>query len=116
MQQLDGELVKFRGCIDSVGTQFDDSSNRREMKRLRSVIKAKVSDAQTQLKAGKKAKDPQSRIAFDRQSNQLETQIGTFQTLLDKEKSALRENQAPTGQSDGMWRVKMERGGRERWM
>lgn len=73
------------------------------MKRLRTVIKAKVVECQTQLKNGKKAKDPQSKIMFDRQSNQLDTQIATFQELLDKEKSVMKANPVPTGQSEGKY-------------
>jgi len=103
LQDLDAELVKFRGCIDSVGTQFDDSSNRREMKRLRSVIKSKVTEAQTTLKNCKKNKNPSNKILIDRQFNQLETQIGTFQSLLDNEKSALKATPTPAGHGGEWW-------------
>ena len=97
LRDLEQDLVKFRRCIDSIGTQFnDDTDNRTEMKRLRTVIKSRVSEAQSQLKAGKKAKDPQNKILFDRQSKQLDTQIKTFQTLLGKEKTAMKQNPVPS--------------------
>ena len=96
-----------------MGTTLDDNDNRKEMKRLRSVIKSKVSEAQSQLKAGKKAKDPQNRILFDRQSKQLDTQIASFQSLLGKEKAAMKQNPAPSNQSGGMVGVGWGKGGEE---
>lgn len=108
LQDLEGELVKFRTCIESMGTSLDDANNRKEMKNLRSIIKSRVSEAQSQLKAGKKAKEPQNKILFDRQSKQLDTQIATFQSLLGKEKTAMKQNPAPSSQSEG----ELVRGGR----
>ena len=95
LQETERELVKFRGCIDSIGTQFDDHENRKEIKRLRSVIKSKVTLSQKNLKSGRNAKDPQSKILHDRLTVQLDTQINTFQSLLDKEKKAVKQNPAP---------------------
>ena len=74
------------------------------MKRLRTVIKSKVSEAQATLKNCKKNKDPKNKIIVDRQFNQLETQIGTFQSLLEKEKSALKSNPTPNVTDGECWR------------
>ena len=49
LSSLDRELVKFRGCVQSMGTALDNPDNQREVKRLRSVIKKKISDANTKL-------------------------------------------------------------------
>ena len=96
LQELEEELVKFKGCIDGIGTQFDDHENRKEMKRLRSVIKAKVTAVQGNLKAAKKS--PESdKIVLDRQHTQLETGISRFQALLDEEKQALKDNPLTSG-------------------
>ena len=51
LQTLDQDLLAFRGCIQSIGTQFDSGDNRREIKRLRSVIKKKIGNSENTLKA-----------------------------------------------------------------
>ena len=43
-------MLAFRGCVQSIGTQFDSGDNRREIKRLRSVIKKKIGDSEGSLK------------------------------------------------------------------
>ena len=47
-------MVVFRRCIQSIGTQLDSGSNRKEIKRLRSVIKKKIADSEKKLKKDKK--------------------------------------------------------------
>lgn len=54
LQSLDSDLVAFRGYIDSIGTNFDGTENRRELKRLRSVIKRKIAESDNKLKEDKK--------------------------------------------------------------
>ena len=81
-------MVKFQGCVDSIGTQLDSEKNRGEIKRLRSVIKSKVTSAKSNLKESKKTS--QNKIMMDRQTNQLESQISKFQSLLEKEKASVR--------------------------
>jgi len=53
LQSLDSDLVAFRGYIDSIGTNFDGTENRRELKRLRSVIKRKIAESDNKLKEDK---------------------------------------------------------------
>ena len=53
IQSIERELVTFRGCIDSIGTQFDSHENRREIRRLRSELKKKVTSAEQNLKLQK---------------------------------------------------------------
>lgn len=95
LQELDHDLVKFQGCIESVGTQFDSHDNRSELKRLRSQIKSKVTATKTGLKDGKKSQNPQSKILIGRQTAQLDKQINRFQQLLDKEKVAVKQYSQP---------------------
>ena len=44
-------MLAFRGCIQSIGTQFDSGDNRKEIRRLRSVIKKKIGDSEGGLKS-----------------------------------------------------------------
>ena len=50
IQSLDSDLTTFRNCIETIGTAHDNSENRRELKRLRSVIKRKIADSESKLK------------------------------------------------------------------
>ena len=50
IQSLDSDLTTFRDCIQTIGTAHDNSENRKELKRLRSVIKRKIADSETKLK------------------------------------------------------------------
>ena len=43
-------MATFRECIQSIGTQFDSGKNRREIRRLRSVIKKKIEESEQKLK------------------------------------------------------------------
>ena len=54
LQSLEGDLVAFRGYIESIGTNFDGTENRRDLRRLRSVIKRKIADSDNKLKEDKK--------------------------------------------------------------
>ena len=54
LQGLDSDLVAFRGCIQSIGTQFDSHDNRAELRRLRTSIKEQISLCETKLKVFKK--------------------------------------------------------------
>ena len=53
MESLDKDLVQFRGCVDSIGTNFDNHDNRKELKRLRSQIKKKITSAEVNLQGQK---------------------------------------------------------------
>lgn len=96
LQELDQELVKFQGCVESIGTQLDSHENRSDIKRLRSLIKNKVTSAKSDLKEGKKSHSPQSKIMLDRQTAQLDSQITKFQGLLETEKSVVKQHPVPS--------------------
>lgn len=95
---MDQELVKFQGCIESIGTQLDSKENRANIKRLRGVIKSKVTTTKTNLKETKKTS--QNKIVLDRQTAQLESQITKFQTLLEKEKAEVKQHPVPTNSGE----------------
>ena len=101
LQELEQELVKFQGCVESVGTQLDNQENRADIKRLRSVIKSKVTKTKMSLKEDKKTQD---KIMVDRLTSQLDTQINRFQNLLEKEKAAVKKHPVPTG-SGVLWEI-----------
>lgn len=103
LQELDKELVNLQGCVQSIGTQFDSKENRAVIKRLRSVIKSKVTATKTSLK---KSPSPQNKILLDRQTAQLDSQITRFQDLLERERSVVKQHPAPpnAGSSDAGYR------------
>ncbi len=53
LQTLDRDLISFRGCIDSIESQFDSHENRREIRRMRSELKKKITSAESNLKQQK---------------------------------------------------------------
>ncbi len=86
--------------MEGIGTQFDDHENRKQIKKMRSVIKSKVTSTQANLKSGKRS-NPQSKIILDRQSAQLDKQINLFQSLLEKEKAMIKTQPQPSGGGGG---------------
>ena len=92
IQQLEGDLVAFRGCVDAIGTPHDSLQNRDQLKELRSRIIPKISDCQQKLAAQKKLSDPQSKITFDRLSRQLNSLLDQFNDLMEKEKTSARKH------------------------
>ena len=46
---VDRDLVDFKQCVDSVGTPLNNEENRKEVRRLRSVIKRRLGDAKTKV-------------------------------------------------------------------
>lgn len=95
IQELESDLSKLQEYIDCIGTPLDSRTNRAEIKRLRSVIKNKVTSTKAELKSGRKSQTPQQKILADRQASQLEGQISKFQRLLDKEKTAVKQHPQP---------------------
>ena len=54
MADIEKDLADFRNCVDSIGTPLNTERNRSEVRRLRSVIKRKLGDANTKVqKKGK---------------------------------------------------------------
>lgn len=45
--------MSFRECIASIGTQLDGPENRKDLKRMRSVIKKKITEFEATLKEQK---------------------------------------------------------------
>ena len=80
--------MTFRGCVDAMGTQYDNLENRNELRELRAKIIATISDCQQMLAARKKSSDPQSKITFDRMSRQLNSLLDQFNDLMEREKTA----------------------------
>ena len=85
-------MVAFRGCVQSIGTQFDDQHNRSELKRLRGIIKDKLTNAESEVKSLRKQGNPQNKIVVDRQTRQLESHMSAYSDLLEKEKSSTKQN------------------------
>lgn len=105
MQAVDGHLVAFRGCVQSIGTQFDDEHNRSELKRIRGVLKDMITNAESELKVQRKAiLAGAGKIALDRQARQLEQNVKVFQDLLEKERTSTKQNPlgSPTTATFGM--------------
>lgn len=102
LQTLDQDMLAFRGCVQSIGTQFDSGDNRREIKRLRSVIKKKIGDTEGNLKAmhGRSRIGPQ-KIQFERLSKQLDSHVSTFQQLLQQEKTITQKHPSAPGGDTG---------------
>lgn len=48
------DLAEFKTCVDSVGTPLNNDENRAEVKRLRSVIKRKLSNAKIKVQEQRK--------------------------------------------------------------
>lgn len=92
IQQLETDLVTFRGCVDAVGTPHDSLENRDELKELRSRILSRITQCEQKLSVQKKSGNPQSKITFDRLSRQLNSQVDQFNDLLEKEKLASRKH------------------------
>lgn len=88
IQQLEGDLVTFRGCVDAMGTQYDGLENRNQLKELRAKIIAAISGCQQMLTSRKKSSDPQSKITFDRMSRQLNSLLDQFNDLMEREKTS----------------------------
>lgn len=57
LQSLEKDLISFRGCIESIGSQFDSHENRREIRRLRTELKKKITTAEGNLKKDKSKYD-----------------------------------------------------------
>lgn len=81
---------------------MDSQENRADIKRLRGVIKGKVTTIKATLKASKKNVTSQNKIMLERQTAQLDSQITKFQGLLEKEKTAVKQHPVPTNSSKGM--------------
>ena len=47
---LEQELMEFRSCVESIGTNLDNSENRDNARRLRILIKKRIRDASGKLK------------------------------------------------------------------
>lgn len=96
IQSLDIDLVTLRGCIQSIGTQFDDPSNRAELKRLRGVIGEKLANGDKELKELRR-NNPQQKMIVDRQAKQLRDITTKYEDLLEAEKKATKQNPLGSG-------------------
>lgn len=92
IQQLEADLVTFRGCVDAVGSQHDSLENRDQLKELRTKILSQITQCEQKLAAQKKSGDPQSKITFDRLSRQLNSQVDQFTDLMEREKVSSRKH------------------------
>lgn len=92
MQELETDLVTFRGCVDAVGTAHDSLENRDQLKELRTKILNQITQCEQKLAVQKKSRNPQSKIMFDRLSRQLNTQVDQFNDLMEREKVASRKH------------------------